>query len=220
MKASVEVDREIESPVNVIKRVADGDVDRGVIKNQAIAARQAAEQIVARAQAEADAIVRDAKAESVRVLEEAYGEGLERALTEFEKDLFAIREVRENVMQGAEDDLIKLAVKIAEKIVGNELTSSKNAVVDIISTALKNARQREKVTVFVNPSDLKLVTAHAEKFSSEQKIRMLDFVADPTVDAGGCVIETEVGKIDAQLKTQLSVIENSLLNQAEGERNI
>lgn len=201
--------------MNVIKRVSENSGYRGVIKNQTLAARRDAEEIVARARQEAEAIMQNAMREAEMVLDEAYREGTERALTEFEKHLFDIREARANVLSGSKRDLLTLSVRIAEKILGKELTSNKKAVSDIVSTALRNARQQEKVTVFVNPSDLATVSSEGERFSSNERIRLLDFVADPSVPAGGCVIETEVGKIDALLETQFKVIENALLSQLD-----
>lgn len=206
--------------VNVIKRVSDGVGYRGVIKNQTLAAKRDAEDIIAQARLEADTILQNAVKEAEVVLDEAYREGIEKSLTEFEKHLIEIREIRSNVMLDVERDLLSLSVRIAEKILGKELTSNNKTITDIVSTALRNARQREKVTVFVNPSDLATVTSEGEKYSSDERIRILDFVADPSVPAGGCVIETEVGKIDARLDTQFKAIENALLGQSDGRESI
>lgn len=211
---------EEQTAANVIKRASNGTAYRGVIKNQTIAARHEAKEIVAQALLEAETIIQNAGAEAERVLAEAHREGLEKALSEFEQHLFEIREIRTNVLDDVERDLLKLSVRIAEKIIGKELAADKRTVTNIVSTALKHARQREKVTVSVNPSDLAAISEESEKFSSSERIRILDFVADPSVPAGGCVIETEVGKIDARLETQLKVIENALISQAAGGENL
>lgn len=203
------------SAINVIKQMPDGGALRGVIKNQTIAARREADDILARARLEAEAIVENALEEAEGVRAHAYQEGIEKALAEFEKPLIEIREIRSNVLQSAERDLLALSVRIAEKILGKELSSNKKAITDIVATALRNARQMEKVTVFVNPADLGTVTGERDKFSSDARIRLLDFAADPAVPAGGCVIETEVGRIDARLETQFKVIEQALLSRSD-----
>lgn len=214
------MDGEKQTATNVIKRVSNGSGFQNVLKNQTIAAKREAEDILAKARLEAEEIIKNAVKDAERVVEEAYREGLEKALTKFETNLIEIREVRENVLQNAERDLLTLSVRIAGKILGKELSSNKKAVTDTFSAALKHARQQEKVTVSVNPTDLVTLTAEREKFLSDERVRVLDFVADRSVPAGGCVIETEVGKIDARLETQLAVIENALLRQAEGSENI
>ncbi len=220
MKPSNGTDQKNETSVNVIKRVSGGAARSGVIKNQAIAATQVAEDILARARSEADSIINDAAIKAEQVLDEAYRKGIERSLAEFEKHLIEIREIRANVMRDTEQDLVTLAVRIAEKILGKELTLDKSAITEIVTTALRNARQRDVVTVFVNPTDLKTVTKERERYSSDERIRLLDFVADPAVPAGGCVIETEVGKIDARLETQFKVIESALLSQVDNNGTI
>ncbi len=212
------MNRQEQSEINLIKRVADAD-RRGVIKNQTIAAKLDAEDILSQARAESDRILQRAKEDAERVLEKAYLEGIERSITEIEKHLIEVREMRLNVLREAEKDLLKLSVRIAEKILGKELASSKKAITDIVSTALRNARQREKVTVMVHPSDFEQVKLHSEKYASDEGIRLLDFVADISVPVGGCVIETEVGKIDARLETQFRVIENALLSRSENEKS-
>lgn len=211
------MEREEQTTANVVKRAPNGNGlngHRSVIKNQTIAARQEADEIVAQARLEAETIIKDALTKSEEVLDDAYREGLEKALAEFEKHLIDIKEIRSNVLRDAERDLLTLSVRIAGKILGKELSANKKGITDIVSAALKHARQQERVTVSVNPAELTTIKDQAEKFSADEKIRVLDFVADPSVPAGGCVIETEVGKIDARLETQLKVIENALLRQA------
>ena len=213
----IDMDAEKQAAMNLIKGISDGAGRRGVIKNQTIAARQEAEDIVSRARGEAESIVTDARGEAESIREAAHREGVERALAEFEDHLVDIREIRSNVLRDAERDLLKLSVRIAEKILGTELTTNKAAIGDIVSTALRNARQRETVTILVNPSDLETLNAVRGKLPPDPGVQFLDFVADPAVAAGGCVIETEVGKIDARLETQLKVIESSLLRRAEDD---
>lgn len=215
----IEMEREEQTPANVIKRPPGTTGLRGVVKNQTIAALREAEEIVARARAEGDEIRREALEEAERVREAAYREGFEKALAEFTEHLINIKEIRVNALMDAERDLLRLSVRIAEKILGRELDADKGAIGDIVKAALHNARQQEKISVLVNPSDLEAAAEAYERFSKEGRNRNIDFVADPSVDAGGCVIETEVGRIDAGLETQLKVIESALLKQAEAEEH-
>jgi len=45
-------------------------------------------------------------------------------------------------------------------------------------------------------------------------VRYIEFVADPSVGRGGCVIVTETRTIDARLETQLRALEQVLLADA------
>ncbi|HEX8368801.1 MAG TPA: type III secretion system stator protein SctL [Pyrinomonadaceae bacterium] len=188
-----------------------------IVKNQIIAARLEAAQILEEAEAFAAEIRREALEETANLREQAYREGMEKSLTEFEQNLLEALEIRERVWRETERDLLRLAVRLAEKIIGREITNDKKTVTDIVAAALQNARQQEKLTVRVNPSDLSLIEEEREKFLPSGRARFIDFVADPRVASGGCLIESEVGTIDARLETQLRVLERALLAQSEGE---
>jgi type III secretion protein L len=43
------------------------------------------------------------------------------------------------------------------------------------------------------------------------KIQFLDVQADSRLSANGCVLETEIGVVDATLETQLKAIEKALI---------
>lgn len=188
-----------------------------VVKNQIVAARAEAERMLEEAGEFADRTRREAVEETEKLRAEAYREGMEKALTEFEQNLLEAAEIRERVWRETEKDLLRLAVRLAEKIIGREIKTEKRTVTDIVAAALQNARQQEKLTVRVNPSDFSLIEEEREKFLPSGRAQFIDFVADPRVSSGGCLIESEVGTIDARLETQLRVLKRALLAQSEGE---
>jgi len=217
------MNQETTNPGNLIKNgnrqmpLAAAPDNQKIIKNQIIKAREEAARIVHEAEAFARETHEIAIDEAEEIRERAFREGMETALAEFEENLFAVREVRARVWRETEQDLLRLAVRLAEKIVGQEIQKDNRTVVNIIATALQNARQQEKLTVRVNPTNLALVEKEIENFASGGRTRFLDFVADPRVSFGGCLIESEVGTIDAQLETQFRILERVLLVQSEGE---
>jgi type III secretion protein L len=213
--------QEMQSFGNLIKgdggKVLGGPgAKQKVVKNQIVSAQKEAARILEEAEDFAAEIRREARREAENLKSEAYAEGTENALTEFERNLVETREIRERVWRESEKDLLRLAVRLAERIVGREIEKDDRTIIEIISTALQNARQQEKLTVRVNPKDLPTIEKQTENFSSG-RIRFIDFVADPRVASSGCMIESEVGTIDARLETQLRVLERALLSQSEGE---
>ncbi len=207
---------------NLIKnRQRGASVVRGsnVVKNQIVNARETAAQIVADAEYYAENLRREAENEAANLRSEAYRAGTDQALSEFELNLIEIREIREKVWRDTEQDLLRLSVRLAEKILGREIRNDDHAIASIVSTALQNARGLEKLTIRVNPHDLPVVEQELENFKTSGRRAFLNFAADPRVSSGGCLIESEVGTIDAQLETQLRVLERALLAQSEGEAN-
>lgn len=193
--------------------------DRKIIKNQIVNARSEAAQILAEAESFAAATRLEAEEAAKNLREEAFREGQEAALAEFEQKLLEVRELRERVWRETEQDLLRLSVRLAEKILGREIKKDDKAIAGIVATALQNARQQEKLTVRVNPTDLPTVEKEIGNLAPTGRARFLDFIADPRVSSGGCLIESEVGTIDAQLETQLRVLERALVSQSEGENN-
>ncbi len=111
----------------------------------------------------------------------------------------------------SEAELRRLAVRIAEKVLGRELALSADAVVDVVRTALHAARSRREITVRVSPEDLEAVRAGRPRLL-EVLSRHPELVirGDESVTRGGCLIDTEVGTIDARLEVQLAAIERAL----------
>jgi len=199
----------------IIKRVAANTTLGGSItKKQIVDARAEARRIVAEAQADAAAIRTSAESFARESHETAYREGCEASLLEWNTHLLEAREVRAQALAGVERDLLRLAVKIAEKIIGSEIKQDGTAIVDIVATALRQARRNEMITIRVNPADLPLIEKQRQKLDRADREKYVDLVPDPRVTSGGCVIESESGAIDAQLETQFRVLERALLKRA------
>jgi type III secretion protein L len=203
---------------NIIKRGAGAVAEaRAVVKRPVVEALAEARRIRSEAEAEARALREGAERAARELREAAYQEGREAALTEFAQLLLDARERRDAAVTSAERDLLSLAVKLAEKIIGREVERDPATLADIVASALRHARQNEALTVRLNPADLPAVEAHRARLDPAGRARFLDLVADPRVGPGGCVIESESGTVDARLETQLRVLERALLARAAGD---
>ena len=198
-----------EAPAHAARRGA-------VVKRAVVDARAEARRILADAAREAEELRGRAEREAAELRDAAYREGLESALAELNEILLEAHERRDSALAGAERDVLRLAVKLAEKIIGREIERDDATLADIVSAALRHARQQEALTVRVNPADLPRVQAHRDRLDPSGRARFIDLVADPRVGHGGCVIEGESGTVDARLDTQLRVLERALLARANG----
>ncbi|MBT9583602.1 hypothetical protein IV102_09635 [bacterium] len=124
------------------------------------------------------------------------------------RDIFiqAIKQ-RHLMLASAEPDLARLAVKIAEKLVGQELAQNPEAVVGIVRLALAGIGDREQVLIRVNPVDYDKVVEHRSDFEKMiEGLKKFDVTADAAIDVGGCAVETNLGNIDARLATRVSAM--------------
>lgn len=207
------------TPEKIIKGgTMSGSFVRGnVTKKQVVEASVQAQQLITAAELEAARIRESAAALAQEGRETAYREGYEAALLEWNDLLFEARERRDSALKRIEQDVLRLSVKIAEKIIGREIKRESKTLSDIVATALRNVRRNELVIVRVNPADAVAVESHRERLDPAGRARFLEVVADARVAAGGCLIESESGAVDAQLETQLRVLERALLRHASGE---
>lgn len=86
-------------------------------------------------------------------------------------------------------------------------------VVEMVRSAIKRLRDRESLRVSVNPRDVERVKeAREDLISTVDGVRKMEIVEDRRVDAGGCMIESPNGTLDARIKTQIGEISRVLGN--------
>ncbi len=163
------------------------------------------------AKVEAERILREARAEAERLRTQAQAEGRERGLAAVTALLASARTIALRAEKDAQSDLSKLAVRIAEKILGRELSLKPDAIIDVVATALEHVGDPRAVEIRVSPEDLQALEGGRPRLIDRLKeARSIALRADSNVPRGGCVIETELGVVDARLSTQLEAIEQAL----------
>lgn len=198
-----------------------------MVKELLETARQEAEKIINSANEKADNIITEGKARLQQIEDEAYqkgwqkgfAEGAEEAqkshagiLAEAKEKLDDAVKEREKIIRKAEVEIAQLAVAVAKKIIFREMFADPSIVGDIVQEAIRKVTDREEITVKVHPADLDFVLSRQDDFAKNIKgIRKLKILADNAVSPGGCVIETPSGTVDARIESQLSEIEQSLL---------
>lgn len=187
------------------------------------AAEAEAEQIKQEALREAGEIARQ-KAEELAAAarEEGYREGYREGLAKAEAEAEEIRARARRVLQAAEkqrsallasleQEIVGLSVEIAEKIVCQQLTLAPETILAVTREALHAARNRQSLTIYVNPADRQTVESQLGEL---QKLlagpAALAVLADEAISPGGLVVETEHGRVDATLETRWETISTSL----------
>ncbi len=183
----------------------------GVIKKQVSDAEEAARLIRQKAAEAAENRIFDAESAAENIRAEAYRAGREAAESEWAENLLAIKEKRARILSTIEQEILKLSVKLAGKIIGGEIKQDEATRTEIVLNALRQTRQQELLTVRVSAGDLPLLERMREKIDSFGRAKFIDFVADQAVAHGGCIIESSSGTIDARVETQLRILESALL---------
>ena len=208
--AFAEVKRQTDQAA-VIKADAENEAAAIIEKAKAEAA-----QIVAEAQAQHDKIVSDARSEG---FEQGSSEGYEKGKAEVErliermhKVLEAVMQRREEILQDTESQIVELVILMARKVIKILSENQKNVIMANTVAALRKVKTRGDVTLRVNIEDVKLTTAHADEFIQHvENVQGITVQEDSSVEKGGCIVETDFGAIDARISSQLTELENKIL---------
>lgn len=125
-----------------------------------------------------------------------------------------IHNLRDKVFRESEDEIINLVMMVARKVIVHEISQDRSILAGVVQNALSGLSAREEITVRINPDDYLLVTAGRDDLLQNELLNdRLLLKADPTVAAGFCLVDTEMGTVDASLDGQLDQIFRSLLEQ-------
>lgn len=200
----------------VIKSGSGGKVQRALVDEYAFEVRQEGERLLAEARADAERELAAAREDAERIRRKAEAEGRERGLGAVTELLVGARAVAARARAHAEAELRVLAVRIAEKILGRELALDPGAVVDVAAAAMRHAGEPRELVVRCAPEDLDALERGKPRLVERcRAAQLVRFVGDERVARGGCVIETELGVVDARLSTQLEAIERALRGEPE-----
>jgi type III secretion protein L len=167
-----------------------------------------AAQIVAKTKEEATAYRLDVAKECETLKELAKADGFQEGENKWARQIELLEKEIKNVRQEMENAIVPLALTAVKKIIGKELETKPETIVDVVSTALKTVSQHRRITVYVNQLDLE----HLEKQRPRLKalfehLETLTLTAREDIQPGGCIIETEIGIINAQLDSQFQALE-------------
>ena len=184
-----------------------------VIKRQVHDAKEQVGRLIDQAIVVAEAIVADAQARRNTILEEARRTGYQEGLDQWNAIITQAMRAKEEYLAASEADLLRLSVRIAGKIIGEQLRLAPETIASIVREALKSAPRERRLTIQVNPSDAAAVRRQLAKVLETVSFHPPEIEIAPvdSIEPGGCVIASELGRVDAQLETQLQSIERALL---------
>jgi flagellar assembly protein FliH len=208
--AFAEVKRQTDQAA-VIKADAENEAATIIEKAKAEAA-----QIVAEANAQHDKIVSEARNEGFEQgSQEGFDKGsaeVERLIERMHKILEAVMQRREEILQDTESQIVELVILMARKVIKILSENQKNVIMANTVAALRKVKTRGNVTLRVNIEDVKLTTAHADEFIQHvENVQGITVQEDSSVEKGGCIVETDFGAIDARISSQLTELENKIL---------
>ena len=164
--------------------------------------------LVSRAQEESENIKKSA-------FEEGYRLGLEKAnadLDVFREQLAQFMSAKNDVFEYIAPDILEISVDIAKTIIKKELDSDPqvliNTIIDVLRTVSKN---EPKITIRVRPQSVQFIKDTIPNITYQYGIdSKINIISDPSVEEGGCILQTNNGIVDASIDTQIEIIKKAL----------
>jgi flagellar assembly protein FliH len=174
-------------------------------------ARQQAEALLAAARTDADALREEARRKGHEAGREEGRRSAEETASRWQDLAAELADCKERLYEEARGQVVELVLALTGKILGPLAEGDREAVVRVTGRALQALSDREVLTIRVNPEDLQgLMDAKPRLLQAFDGIKKLTVLEDPSVDRGGCLVETATAEIDARLDSQLREIARAL----------
>lgn len=187
-----------------------------LIKRDDYARLLEAADILDAARAEAGEIRRAAQLAYEREKERGYQDGLEDGKMEMTVQMLDSLSTSVDYLEGLESTMVELIMNALSKIVDG--FDDEERVLGVARKALNYVRNQKKVTLRTSPEDAEMAQAHLDELLRQYPgISILDIVPDPRLEKGACILESEMGLIDASLPTQLAGIRRAFARRLSGD---
>lgn len=111
-----------------------------------------------------------------------------------------------------EHELVDLSTGIAGKLIRKTFEATPEAMTGVVQEAVQLAVGKTSLELRLNPGDLEALGDRV-RVAVQESARGIEIklLGDDKVSAGGCIVVTEHGEIDAQIETMLTRISDELL---------
>ncbi|HZZ27055.1 MAG TPA: FliH/SctL family protein [Pirellulales bacterium] len=171
--------------------------------------------IIAEARRQAEAVTRRAEEQgrqaALQAVEQVFDEKVEQRmdslLPALQKVVNELVDARQAWLRHWEESAVRLAAKIAERVIRRELSQSPQITVALVREALALVAGSSHIKIALHPDDFETLSGQIDRLTKEvARAAEAEIVPDQTVSPGGCRVETRQGQIDMQIENQLKRI--------------
>ena len=164
-----------------------------------------ARDIVQAARQKAAEIEKQAEEKYEERLKEGYEDGIEQGKMEHAEKMMETVLASIEFVENIERTVASVVTQSVKKIIGD--LDDDERIVRVVHTALNTVRGQQKVTVRVSVADEPAVSKALEAMMNGNYITV---AADSRMERGRCILESDLGVVDASLQTQLAALEHSI----------
>ena len=152
--------------------------------------------------------------------EAGYKDGLRAGKMEYASKIMETVMSSVEYLEHLEVSLVKIVGEIVRKLLGE--MNHDEMIVRLVRQALQTVKGERKVVVRVSSKDEAAVRQGLAGLLQQHggESGFLDLLADPDLPPGSCVLESEMGVVEASLEMQLKNLENALLSRVKNARRV
>lgn len=146
---------------------------------------------------------------------------LEERLRQVDSLLRELGALKRRLYHESEEDLLKLSIEIARRILRSEAKTDPSVVTRAIRAAIDHLAERSLIRILINPDDMAELRKTLPEVAETYRLEQWELIEDRSIERGGCVLETGFGRVNATLEEQLQalgeVMEQELEARAEAD---
>lgn len=194
------------APVILSNIQLDLDPSCRILKAEDYVVYLEAREVISAAQHEAEDIVAKARQTYEDEKRRGYQEGLAEIKGEQADHILKVVSRTINYLSDIEDTLANILIGGVKKIIGE--CDHKALAISLVKNALQHVRNEKHVTIRIAPGEYEAVQEQLNDILAEYKgVGFIDLVADPRLSAGDCIMESEIGVVDASVDVQMKALQ-------------
>lgn len=166
------------------------------------------------AQLEAAALRQRARSDAEQIRSAAHAEGYAAGKAAAARQLFDLAALQAELGKRAEREATQAALLVVGQLLGVTLQSEPDKILALLRPHLARMRRAQRLVLRLHPDDAAWLQAHPEPLNELREqhtlASSLELRSDPTITRGGCVVESNIGDLDARVETRLTLLASAL----------
>ena len=166
------------------------------------------------AQLEAAEIRARAERDEEALRQHAYAEGNAAGSAAAAAQLFDLDKLRAELSARAEREATQAVLLVAAELLGSTLQAEPEKIASLLRPHLARMRRAQQLLLRLHPADHAVLQQQPELLAQLRGQHQLDgrleLRSDASLTRGGCVIESNLGELDARVETRLSLMAAAL----------
>lgn len=176
-----------------------------VLRGEDYAVLAEAQALLDNAHAQAQAILAGAQEAFEAERKRGYDDGKQEALLDQAEKMIETVGRTVEYFAGVENEMVDLVMAAVRKVVDG--FDDEEKVMVVVRNALAVVRNQKHMTLRLHPDDLETVRSRINDIlAAYPGVGYLDLLADGRLEHGACILESEIGMVEASLEGQIAAL--------------